>query len=400
MNNTTAAERLEKTYGITSEKGVNPAISDSSTYFFDSAQDMSKTFEGQTEGMYLYSRHSSPSTNYLARSLAEMENMPAALVTASGMSAIAVTLMQLLQSGEHIVAGRTIYGGSYALLKNFLPRYQIETSFVNMINLEHVSQAIKHNTKVLYFESLSNPLLEIPDFNAIKLLAQEKGIKIVVDNTFTPLLCVPKELGADVVIHSLTKFINGTSDALGGVVCGDTEFVEALRDVNSGASMLLGPTMDAQRAASILKNMRTLSVRMQKHSQNALYLATKLESDGFTVLYPGLRSHPQHALANTFFDPQIGYGGLLALDMKTHSNAAKLMEGMQERGLGYLAVSLGFSKTLFSASGSSTSSEIPENEQQAMGLTSGLIRFSIGLDENIAKTYVQMKSILDGIAEA
>lgn len=377
--------------------GVNPSISDSSTYTFLSAKTMSDTFEGNTDGCYLYSRHSSPSNLYLAEALAKMERTESANVTASGMGAITSALLQLCKSGDHIVSSRTIYGGTYAFMKNFLPGYKIETSFVDITDLQKVENSITENTKVLYCETVSNPLLEIADLEGLSKIAKKHHLKLVVDNTFSPLSVTPQLLGADVTLHSLTKFINGSSDTVGGVYCGTQEFINATKDVNSGACMLLGPTMDSLRAASVLKNLRTLPIRMRKHSENALFLAENWEKDGLKVKYPGLKSHPQHELFKTMMHEEFGFGGLVALDVKTVEKANELMEMMQNENLGYLAVSLGFYKTLFSASGTSTSSEIPEDEQKEMGLSPGLIRFSIGLDHDIERTYLKMKTCMEKV---
>lgn len=377
--------------------GVNPSISDSSTYTFLSAKTMFDTFEGNAEGCYLYSRHSSPSSLYLAQALAEMEGTESANVTASGMGAITSTLLQLCHSGDHIISSRTIYGGTYAFMKNFLPNYNIQTTFVDITDVEKVEKAITEKTKVIYCESISNPLLEVADLAELSKICKKHQIKLVVDNTFSPLSISPKFLGADMVIHSLTKFINGSSDTVAGVYCGTQEFINDTKNVNSGACMLLGPTIDSLRAASILKNLRTLHIRMKKHSENALFLAKKWEKDGLKVKYPGLESHPQHDLFKKMMHEEYGFGGLIALDVKTVEKANELMEMMQNENLGYLAVSLGFYKTLFSASGTSTSSEIPEDEQKKMGLSPGLIRFSIGLDHDIERTYQKMKNCMQKV---
>ncbi len=374
--------------------GVNPSISDSSTYTFLSAKTMFDTFEGNADGCYLYSRHSSPSNLYLGEALAAMEGTETANVAASGMGAITPVLLQLCESGDHIVSSRTIYGGTYAFLKNFTPRLNIETTFVDITKLDVVEAAVTKNTKVLYCESVSNPLLEIADIQGLAALARKYNLKLVVDNTFSPLSIAPAKLGADVVIHSLTKFINGSSDTVGGVVCGTQEFIDQLRNVNDGASMLLGSTMDSVRASSVLKNLRTLHIRMKQHSYNAMYLAKKFEADGLRTVYPGLTSHPSHSLFTSMMNGEYGYGGMLTIDAGNLEKANELMELMQHKNLGYLAVSLGFYKTLFSAPGSSTSSEIPEDEQVEMGLSDGLIRFSIGLDANIERTYQMMKSCM------
>lgn len=375
--------------------GVNPSISDSSTYTFLSAKTMFDTFEGNAEGCYLYSRHSSPSNLYLGQALAAMEGTESANVAASGMGAIAPVLLQLCGSGDHIVSSRTIYGGTYAFMKNFMPKLGIKTTFVDITKLDIVEAAITPTTKVLYCETVSNPLLEVADIESLAKIAKKHNLKLVVDNTFSPLSVAPVKMGADVVIHSLTKFINGSSDTVGGVTCGTQEFIDSLRNVNDGASMLLGPTMDSLRAASILKNLRTLHIRMKQHSHNALYLAERFEQDGIKTVYPGLKSHPSHELCKSMINPEYGFGGMMTIDAGSLDKANELMELMQERNLGYLAVSLGFYKTLFSAPGTSTSSEIPLEEQKEMGLSDGLIRFSIGLDNDIERTYRMMKKCME-----
>ncbi|MCL6265759.1 aminotransferase class I/II-fold pyridoxal phosphate-dependent enzyme [Flagellimonas myxillae] len=375
--------------------GVNPSISDSSTYTFLSAKTMFDTFEGNTEGCYLYSRHSSPSNLYLGEAMAQLEGTESANVYASGMGAISAVILQLCDAGDHIVCSRTIYGGTYALLKNFLRKFNISASFVDITKLDVVENSITPKTKMVYCEAISNPLLEVADVAALSKLSKQFEIPLVVDNTFSPLSISAAKLGADIVVHSLTKFINGSSDCVAGAVCASKEFCLSLKDVNDGAGMLLGSTLDSLRAASILKNMRTLHIRIKKHSENAEYLAHQFENDGFTVVYPGLESHSGHQVMTSQYNPEFGYGGLLTLDVGSLDMANALMELMQREKLGYLAVSLGFYKTLFSAPGTSTSSEIPLDEQEALGLSQGLIRFSIGLDNDIHKTYMAMRSCME-----
>ena len=377
--------------------GINPSISDSSTYTFLSAKTMFDTFEGNADGCYLYSRHSSPSNLYLGEALAAMEGTETSNVFASGMGAISAVIMQLCSAGDHIVSSRTIYGGTYAFLKNFTPKLEIQTSFVDITDEKLVEAAISKNTKILYLESISNPLLEVANIVVLSKLAKKYKLQLVVDNTFSPLSISPKQLGADIVIHSLTKFINGASDAIGGVVCGTQEFIDDLRNVNNGAAMLFGSTMDSLRAASILKNLRTLHIRVKQHSANAMYLSQKFESLGLKTVYPGLASHPSHCVFKTQMNTEFGFGGMLTIDVGTVDKANALMELMQNKNLGYLAVSLGFYKTLFSAPGTSTSSEIPENEQKTMGLSEGLIRFSVGLDNDIKRTYTSMYKCMQSV---
>lgn len=380
------------TFGPNNE--VNPPVSDTSTYAFKKAKDMYDTFEGETEGMFLYSRHTSPSTAYLSEALATMENMPSANVTASGMGAIVPAILQLCGAGDHIIASRTIYGGTYAFLKNFAPRLGIETTFVDITDLPSIEDAIMDKTKLIYCETVSNPLLEVADLPSISKISKKYNLKLFVDNTFSPLSISPQLHGADVVLHSLTKYINGSSDAMGGVLCADEDFINSTKDVNTGASMLMGASMDSFRAASILKNLRTLPIRIQQHSKNAMYLAKKLEEVGIPTLYPGLKSHPGHEVFSKIMNKDFGFGGMLTIDVGSQAKADALMEKMQDDKLGYLAVSLGFYKTLFSAPGASTSSEIPEEEQETMGLSKGLVRISIGLDHNIENTYQRMLTCL------
>lgn len=374
--------------------GVNPSIADSSTFTYMAGKTMEEVFGGEREGCYLYSRHMNPSTGYLAEAISNMENTEAAQVAASGMGAITSVLLQICGAGDHIVSSRTIYGGTYAFMKNFLPKLNITTSFVNTTSLEAIEAAITPNTKLIYCETMSNPLLEIADIKAISEIAKKHNLKLVVDNTFTPLIFSPKEMGADVVVHSLTKFINGASDTVGGVICSSAEFIHQLIDVNDGAAMLLGPTMDALRANSILKNLRTLHIRMTQHSKNAQYLAEQFQKLGLNVFYPGLPNHPQHELMKASMNEEFGFGGMLMIDAGDMEKAYKLMEAMQNSNIGYLAVSLGFYKTLFSAPGASTSSEIPEDEQAEMGLSEGMVRMSVGLDNDIERAFQKIKACM------
>jgi methionine-gamma-lyase len=373
---------------------VNPSITDSSTFTFLSPEKMEELFEHDIEGCFLYSRHWNPTNKYLADALARMEDGESAQVMASGMSAISSALLELCSAGDEIVAGRTIYGGTYALLKNLLPRFGIVTRFVDTTDLEAVRRAIGKTTRVVYCESISNPLLEVNDLVALGRLARERGVRLVVDNTFSPMILSPLRLGADVVVHSMTKFINGTSDCMAGCVVSSHDFIAKLNDINSGPSVLLGPVLDSFRAASILKNLHGLHLRMRQHGANAMHLAKRFERLGLPVHYPGLPSHPQHELMTRAMNPGFGYGGMLALDAGDSARANRLMVRMQEEKVGYLAVSLGYFKTLFSAPGHSTSSEIPPEERRRMGLSEGLVRFSVGLDNDVDRMCDRIEACL------
>ncbi len=374
--------------------GVNPSIEDSSTFTFLKANKMEETFEKEVEGCYLYSRHWNPTNRYLSDALAKMENTESAVVTASGMAAITSTFLQLCEKGDEIICGRMVYGGTYAFLKNVAPRFGINTRFVDITKPEQIERAITPATKLVYCESMSNPMLEVTDLPVLSKICKRHNLKLIVDNTFTPMIISPVNFGADVVIHSLTKFINGMSDTVAGAICGTHEFINSLVDVNHGTVMLFGPVMDSMRAASVLKNLHSLHVRMKQHSANAQYFAERLAMEGVDVRYPGLLSHPQHDLMKKLMNEEFGFGGMLVMNMGTKEKAYSLMEKMQRANLGYLAVSLGFYKTLFSSPGTSTSSEIPEEERKRMGLIEGLIRMSVGLDEIPENSFMKMKQCI------
>jgi len=376
---------------------VNPSITDSSTYTFLSPERMKELFDHEVEGCFLYSRHWNPTNKYLADALARLEDSEAALVTSSGMSAIVCSILQICNTDDEIISSRTIYGGTYAFLKNLLPRFGIKVTFVNTTDIEAVKKAITEKTKIIYCESVSNPLLEIADIPKLSKLANDHSIKLIVDNTFSPIIISPIQLGAHVVVHSLTKFINGTSDCVAGCVCSSEEFINQMMDINSGTAMLLGPVLDSHRAASILKNLHSLHIRIEKHSKNALHLADGIEKLGLKVYYPGLPSHSGHKLIKKLMNEGFGYGGMFAIDAKDEKTADALMRRMQEEKVGYLAVSLGYFKTLFSSPGHSTSSEIPKEEQIKMGLSEGLVRISVGLDSNIHKTFKRIKKCLNDV---
>lgn len=371
--------------------GVNPSITDSATYTFFGADTMLDTFHGEAEGCFLYSRHWNPSNKYLADALAAMEGTEAGWVTASGMGAITSAILQLVNTGDHIVASETTYGGTFAFLKNYLPKFNIEVTFVNPTKLDDIKAAIRENTKIVYVETMSNPLLQIADIPSIAEIVKGTQAKLMVDNTFTPMIFSPARLGADIVVYSMTKFINGKNDCVAGAICGSQEYINSLIDVNNGTAMLLGPVIDPLRSSAILKNLYTLHIRMQKHSANAAFMAEKFAEMGITALYPGLKSHPDHELMTKLYNKEYGYGGMIAIDLETPERAAQFMENMQDRGVGYLAVSLGYFRTLFSNSGKSTSSEVPEDMQKSMGLSPGLVRFSMGLDHDMKHTAQMIK---------
>ena len=373
---------------------VNPSVCDSATFTFMQAKTMVDTFHGEAEGCFLYSRHWNPSNKYLADAMAAMEGTEAGWVTGSGMGAITSTILHLISCGDHIVSSITTYGGTFAFLANYLKKFNVQVSFVDITDLKAVEASIRPNTRMIYTETMTNPLLQISDIPALAAIANKHEIKLVVDNTFTPMIVSPARLGAHIVVYSLTKFVNGKNDCVAGAICSTNEFINSMIDVNDGTAMLLGPVLDPYRSSSILKNMHTLHIRMKQHSYNAAYLAEKFTAAGLRTVYPGLPSHPGYELLKSMMNPQFGFGGMISIDLETAEKAAELMEDMEANDVGYLAVSLGYFKTLFSNSGKSTSSEVPDDVQRKMGLSEGLVRYSVGLDNDIERSWLKIESSL------
>ncbi len=388
----TAIQRLD---GQDSTRGVNPSINDSATFCFPEAKLMTDTFHGETEGFFLYSRHWNPTNLALCNALAAMEGTEAAWVTGSGLAAITTALLHEVKAGDHILSSMTTYGGTFAFMKNWLTKFGVETTFVNFQDLDAVKKSIRPNTKVLYTETMNNPLLRIANVPELSKMAHANGAKLIVDNTFTPMIFSPCRLGADVTVYSMTKFVNGKNDCVAGAICGSAEYIGSLIDVNNGTAMLLGPVLDPMRSSSILKNLHTLHIRMQQHGRNAMYLAQRFKEVGFKYNYPGLPEHVDYELTKSMMNEGYGFGGMISIDMGTAEKASRIMEIMQKKGVGYLAVSLGYFKTLFSNSGKSTSSEVPEEIQKEMGMSEGLIRFSVGLDNDIEATFQLIKESVD-----
>ncbi len=380
--------------------GVNMSIEASTTFTVLTAETMPEIFHGQlgpeAGGCYLYGRHFNPTVYVLGRQIAAIEGAQAGYCTASGLAAISATLLQLCNSGDHIVAADTIYGGTHALLNEYLPaKANIHSTRVPVDNHDAIRAAFKPNTKALYVESIANPTMVVADIPKLAEIAHEHSVKLVVDNTFTPMILSPIQLGADIVVHSMTKFINGASDIIAGAVCASTEFIQQLMDLHTGSLMLLGPTMDPKVAAEVSLRLPHLAIRMTEHSRRALAVAQRLDELGLDVIYPGLESHPHHALLNNQRNEGFGFGGLLALDAGSESKAFELMETLQNKyHFGFMAVSLGFFDTLMSCSGASTSSEMSEQARQEAGIAPGLVRLSMGLTGTLDQRHEQLESAL------
>lgn len=379
--------------------GVVPSIERSSTFSVLEPGTMPEIFAGEktpdSGGCFLYSRHFNPTVNVLARYLSAMEGTEAGICTATGMGAITVAILQICKMGSHLVASNTIYGGTHAFIKEVLPDMGVESTFVDPTDLEAIEAAIQPNTKMIYVEIMGNPKLNIANIPALSKIAKAHNVKLVVDNTFTPVMISAKELGADVVIYSLTKFVNGASDLMGGAVLGQKDFIFELMDLHTGRAMLLGPTMDSRVAFDITQRLPLLPLRMREHSRRTQAIAEVMYEMGVDVCYPGLEHHPQHELLGSMLNESYGFGGLLTVDCVTVEKANQLMSVLQnQEKFGVIAVSLGYYDTLLSCSGSSTSSEISVEEQHDMGLSAGLVRISIGLTGSLKNRIEQMKRAL------
>ncbi len=385
--------------------GVCPSLARSTTFTVMDPSVMPEIFEGirgpQKGGCFLYSRHFNPTVNVLARYLAAMEGTEAAVCTASGMSAISCALLQICRANDHIVSSRTVYGGTHALLDSLLPTMRTNTTFVDPTDTAAFEAAITDRTKVFYVEAVGNPTLKVADIPALSKIAKANGITLIVDNTFTPVMLSPAQLGADIVVYSLTKFINGASDLIGGAICASQDFVHQLMDLHHGRVMLLGPTMDPRVAYDVIQRLPHLPLRMKEHGRRAMALASTLHQWGAPVVYPGLKDHPQHHLMQTMINPSYGYGGMLTIDCGTQERAEELMSVLQnDEDFGYMAVSLGYFDTLMSCSSSSTSSEIPPEDQDAMGLSPGLLRVSVGVTGRLRDRIEQLERAVEKVGLA
>ena len=345
-----------------------------SSFVFKNAAEAAARFSGEDPGM-VYSRYTNPTVSALQERLAAMEGAECCIATASGMSAILACIMGLMKSGEHIVASQSLFGATVQLFNNILGRFGVETTFVRGTDLAAWNSAIKPNTRILFLETPSNPLTEISDIDAIASIAHARGALLVVDNCFcTPILQRPLELGADVVIHSATKYLDGQGRVLGGAVLGRRDVIfEGLNGfLRSG-----GPTLSPFNAWVILKGLETLGLRMRAHSQSAHELAQWLEDHPKVerVYYPWLASHPQGGLARR---QQKGGGGIVSFDVKGGRDAAwRVIDGTQ---LISITANLGDTKTTITHPASTTHGRLAPEVREASGIGEGLLRVAAGLE--------------------
>ena len=346
-------------------------IYQTSTFIFDSAEQGGRRFALE-EGGYIYSRLGNPTNTQVEEKLANLENGEAAVSTASGIGAITSVIWAAVSAGDHIVAAKTLYGCTFAFLNHGLSRFGVEVTFVDTTDPENVRAAMKQNTKVIYLESPANPNMTISDIEAISKIAHEvEGCIVVVDNTYcTPYLQRPLDLGADVVVHSATKYLNGHGDVIAGFAVGKQEFIDQVRLV--GIKDMTGASLSPFDAYLINRGMKTLDLRMERHCANAQKVAEFLES----IQYPGLKSFQQYSLAKKQMSLP---GAMIAFEVKGGLEAGiQLMNTVE---LCTLAVSLGDTETLIQHPASMTHSPYTPEERAEAGISEGLVRISIGLED-------------------
>ena len=342
------------------------------TFSAESAAELADVLGDKIPG-YSYSRIDNPTSAALASALAEIEGAQAAYVFASGMAAVHATFVSLLKQGDHVVAARQIYGSVQHLLDKILPRFGVETTFVDATDPDAVEAAFTPRTRLLHVETIANPTIVVSDLAALIERAHRRGITVSVDNTFaSPWLCRPAELGADLVIEALTKWIGGHSDVLAGGVSGRADLIAAIRLVQIDT----GGTLAPQSAFLVLRGIETLHVRMERHSSNALALARHLEGSGLdTVYYPGLPSHPQFSVAQRQL--RAG-GGMLAFELADRRSAEAFLDALT---LPPRTASLGSVRTIAVHPPSSTHRQLDSAELARIGIPDGLVRVSVGLEE-------------------
>lgn len=359
----------------TGESEQSEPIFPTSSYVFGSAAEAAARFSGDEPGN-IYSRFTNPTVRTFEQRLAALEGGERCVATSSGMSAILSTFMALLQSGDHIVSSRAIFGTTSVMLNNYMAKFGVETSFVDLVDLDSWRAAFKSNTKLLFLETPSNPLTEVADIRALADIAHQHGALLVVDNCFcTPALQRPLALGADIVIHSATKYLDGQGRCVGGAVVGKEDVVGT--DVY-GFLRTCGPTMSPFNAWVFLKGLETLRLRMEAHCQNAQLLAEWLEAQpGVTrVNYPGLESHPQHALAA---EQQSGFGGVLSFEVAGgKAEAWQLIDATQMISI---TANLGDTKSTITHPATTTHGRLTPEQRSDAGISDSLIRIAVGLED-------------------
>jgi len=377
--------------GVTREKGYRSLampIYQTSTFYFDNCEQGGKCFAGEEEG-FIYTRLGNPTTNLLEEKVAALEGAEAAVACSSGMGAVSSCMWTIAAAGKHIIADKTLYGCTFAYLNHGMTRYGVEVDFVDTSDPENVRKALKPNTCCVYLETPANPTIKITDIAAVAKIAHEFNpeIMVVCDNTFaTPYLQRPLELGADAIIHSATKYLNGHGDVIAGFVVGSKEFITNVKMF--GLKDMTGAVMGPQEAFLILRGLKTMEVRMQRHCENAVKLVEYLQSESKVeeVAYPGLKDHPGHDIAAK--QMHNGFGGMISIKVKGGKAAG--MKFVNSLKMCVIAVSLGDAETLVEHPASMTHSTYSPEELKAADIDEGLVRISVGL-ENIEDIIADFK---------
>lgn len=359
----------EKTGAIS--QPIIPAVA----YSFENADAAVAVINGEKDERY-YGRFGNPTSRTLEKKVAALEGAEDALSVSSGMAAISIALMAHLNSGDHVVVTKDVYGGTHKFLSTIARKYRIQYDYIDCTNITAIEHAIKENTRVVYIETPSNPSLTLIDIKEVAKITKHYNITLIVDNTFmTPYLQKPLELGADVVVHSATKYLNGHGDVIAGIICGKKNDINYMRMDVMGQ---LGQNLNAWEAYLILRGIKTLGIRVEKHCNNAQGVAEFLESHPFvdTVYYPGLQSHPQFELAKKQMKEM---GGIVSFEVKGGVQAGKRFISALKMTM--ISFSLGDPETLVQHPASMTHSSIPEDELANFGIAKGLIRLSVGLED-------------------
>ena len=367
-------------------------IYQTSTFIFDSAEQGGKRFALEEAG-YIYTRLGNPTTTVLEEKIAALEEGEAAVAMSSGMGAISSTLWTILKAGDHIVTDKTLYGCTFALMCHGLTRFGVEVSFVDTSNLEEVKNAMKENTRVVYLETPANPNLKIVDLEEISKIAHtNSNTLVVVDNTFaTPYIQKPLKLGVDIVVHSVTKYLNGHGDVIAGLVVTNKTLADQIRFI--GLKDMTGAVLGPQDAYYIVRGMKTFEIRMERHCKNAKVVAEFLDKHPKIekVYYPGLETHEG---CNIVKKQMKDFGGMISFELKGGYEAGKTL--LNNLKLCSLAVSLGDTETLIQHPASMTHSPYTKEEREAAGITDGLVRLSVGL-ENVEDIIADLEQGLEKI---
>ncbi len=372
---------------------VNVPIYQTSTFAFRDAAHGAALFAGEEDG-FIYTRIGNPTVRALEDNVAELENGCGGIATSSGMGAVCTVYLGLLQAGAHVVSTASVYGPSRGLMEKDFSRFGVESTYVDTSDLTQVQQALMSNTRLVYLETPANPTMQVSDIEKISELAHAHGCLVAVDNTFaSPYLQRPLDLGADVVLHSVTKFINGHADVVGGIIVAREKSVyQQLRKtmVSSGCNM------DPHQAFLVLRGVKTLGIRVERAQQSAMEIARWLERqpEVSAVRYIGLESHPQHELAKRQMS---GFGSMISFELKGGMKAGRLL--MDHVRVATLAVSLGGVETLIEHPASMTHASISTEDRHLAGYSDGLVRYSVGI-EDVEDLIADLRQALDAAAEA